>query len=230
MATPIIGNNVMLYRHRDAEDDDVPFACMRSCELSIQTDSKNITSQTSAWFEESKPSISRWSISGDGLMILNNQWNYLYLLQSVKNRDKFTVKFVIDNGDALGITIFSGVVYLNSVSISAGYNAEATYTISLVGSAPYSLTGTTVDPSGVIIIAGSTIAVVQRTANDGDTTFTLTGYEGRNLIYASGGASVLSPIGSAGDYNSGVTWDSATATVTIYIPAVQNESFIFLIQ
>jgi hypothetical protein len=51
-----------------------------------------------------------------------------------------------------------------------------------------------------------------------------------DLVYASRGASVIAPIGSAGAYNSGVTWNSSTGTATVYIPATEAESFIFLIQ
>lgn len=229
-AEPINGKNVMLYRHRDIEDDDVPFACMRSCDLSISTDVKIVTSQASAWFEESKQSISRWNISGDGLIILNDQWNYLYLLQAIKDRERFLVKLVIDNGGIYGLSIFSGIAYIKDVSINASFNEAATYAIQLQGSGEYSLSGTVVTPSGTIIIAGTAIAAVQRTATEGQETFTLAGYVGMNLIYASRGASVIAPIGSAGDYNSGITWDPLTATATLYTPAVADESFIFLIQ
>jgi predicted secreted protein len=230
MANAIIGNNVMLYVYDADLDIDIPFACMRNCDLSIEIDEKITTSQTSAYWEKSKPNIGRWTIQGDGLMILNDQYNYLMLLNLVKNRETIFIKFVIDNGTALGLTIFSGNVWINNVTISSPYEDVATYTVSLKGIEEYSLTGTTVTPGGVIIVSGSAIEVKQSNAIEGQTTFTFSGSSGLDLVYASRGASVIAPIGAAGDYNSGITWDSLTATATIYIPATAGESFIFLIQ
>ena len=163
-------------------------------------------------------------------MILNDEWNYLYLLQQIKDRERFLVKFVIDNGGIYGLSIFSGVAYIKEVGISSPYNDSATYTIQLQGSGEYSLSGTVVTPSGTVIIAGTAIEAVQRTATEGQTIFTLPGYVGMTLVYASRGSAVIAPIGSAGDYNSGITWDPLTATATLYTPAVADESFIFLIQ
>jgi predicted secreted protein len=230
MANAIIGNNVMLYKHDDDLDIDIPFACMRNCDLSIEIDEKITTSQTSAYWEKSKPNIGRWTIEGDGLVILNDQYNYLSLLGAVKNRDVFSIRFVIDNGSALGLTIFSGNVWINSLTISSPYEDLATYAVSLKGVEEYTLSGTSVTPGGVIIISGSPIQVKQSNANEGQTTFTFSGVSGLDLVYASRGASVIAPIGAAGDYNSGITWDSSTGTATIYIPATEGESLIFLIQ
>lgn len=226
----VLGNSVVLYKYRPVENDNVPFACMRNCDLSIEIDEKITTSQSSAYWEESKPNIGRWTIQGDGMVILNDQINYLMLLQSIKDKEQFLVKFVIDNGTALGLVIFSGNVWINTAAISSPYDDMATYTVSLKGTGEYSLTGTTVTSGGVIIVTGTSLQVKQVTATEGQTTFVLSGGAGLDLVYASRGAAVIAPIGSAGAYNEGITWNTATSTATIYSGAAGGESFIFLIQ
>lgn len=230
MADAVIGQNVLIYKHDTDTNTDIPFACLRNCTLSIETDEKITTSQASAFFEESKPNMTRWNISGDGMVILNDQWNYLEILGPIKNREVFQVKFVIDNGTALGLTIFSGNCWFSTCEIASPYDEMATYSISMKGSGEYSLTGTTVTPSGIVIVGGSALQVKQATATEGQTAFTVSGGIGLDLMYASRGASVIAPNGSAGDYNEGITWNSVTGVATIYTGATAGERFIFLIQ
>ena len=230
MANKIKGSNVMIYRHNPDLDEDYLFACMRNAELVFEVDEKITNSQSSAFWEEAKPSISRWMINGDGLMVLAPTWNYLYMVTDLINRERFIAKFVIDNGTPLGLTIFQGTVFFKSFVISAPYGDIATYTVSMKGSGQPSLTGTVVTPSGTTVIAGTAISVVNIKATEGQTTFTISGGIGKTLIYASRGSQVISPMGAAGDFNSGITWDSVTGVATVYIPAVGDESFIFLLQ
>ena len=230
MANKIKGSNVMIYRYNPDLDVDYLFACMRNAELSFEVDEKITNSQSSAFWEEAKPSITRWMINGDGLMVLDATWNYLYMLTDLINRERFIVKFVIDNGTPLGLTIFQGTVFFKSFVVSAPYGDVASYAVSMKGNAAPSLTGTVVTPSGTTIIAGTAISVINQEAIDGQTTFSIPSGIGKTLLYASRGSQVISPMGAAGDFNSGITWDSVTGTATIYIPAVADESFIFLLQ
>ncbi len=98
------------------------------------------------------------------------------------------------------------------------------------GSGAPNISGTTVTPSGTVIIAGTALAVINQVATEGQTVFSIPGYVGRNLVYASRGGTGCTPIGSAGDYNSGITWDSVASVATIYNPATADENFLFLIQ
>ena len=228
MAQKIKGSNIVIYRVTD--DGDVPFACMKNGELLFETDEKITNSQTSAFWEDSIPGLTRWSIAGDGLMTLNNQWNYLYLLTDVINREIFNVKLVIDNGTVEGLSIVEGQMFIRNLALSKVYNAVSTYQVQLKGKGQPSISGTVVTPAGTTIIAGTALTVVNVTAIDGQTTFVLGGGIGKNLVYASSGGIGKSPIGSAGIFNTGVTWDSVTGTATIYIPAVADESWLFILQ
>lgn len=228
MANKIKGNNIVLYRVTD--DGDVPVACMRNGEIMFEVDEKITNSQTSAFWEDSIPSLTRWSISGDGLMFLNDQWNYLYLLTDVINREIFNIKAVIDNGTPEGLSIIEGQMFIRNLTISKVFRDVATYAVQMKGKGQPSISGTTVTPAGTTIIAGTALSVVNVTATEGQTTFTLGGGIGKNLVYASGGGITKSPIGSAGTYNTGITWNSTTGVATVYIGAAADESWIFLLQ
>lgn len=230
MANKIKGSQIVLYRHRVVEDDDVPFACIRNADISFEVDEKLTNSQSSADWEESIVDVTRWSLTGDGLMVLSDQWNYLYLLTSVVDKEQFQIKFVIDNGTPLGLSIVAGNVFIKNLAISSPYGQVATYQFLLKGVGEPSITGTVVTPAGTTIIAGTALEVVNVVATEGQTTFVLAGQIGKNLVYASRGGMTMSPVGSAGAFNSGVTWNPATATATIYSGAVADESFLFLLQ
>lgn len=228
MANKIKSNSIVFYRVTD--DGDVPFACMRNGEIFFDVDEKITNSQDSAFWEDSIPSLTRWGLSGDGLMILNNQWNYLYLLTDVVNREIFNVKAVIDNGTVEGLSIIEGQMFIRNLTLSKTFREVATYQVQMKGKRQPSISGTVVTPAGTTIIAGTALTVVNATAIDGQTTFTLGGGIGKNLVYASGGGIAKSPIGSAGTFNTGITWNSTTGVATIYTPAVADESWIFLLQ
>lgn len=228
MANKLKGSNIVLYRVTD--DGDVPFACMRNGEAFFETDEKITNSQTSAFWEDSIPALTRWGISGDGLITLNDQWNYLYLITDVVNREQFNVKLVFDNGTVEGLSIIEGTMFIRNLTLSKAYREVSTYQVQLKGKGQPSISGTVVTPAGTTIIAGTALTVVNVTAIDGQTTFTLGGGIGKNLVYASNGGITKSPVGSAGTFNSGVTWNSTTGVATVYIPAVADESFLFLLQ
>lgn len=228
MADKIKGSNIVIYRV--TEDGDAPFACMRNGELFFEIDEKITNSQTSAFWEDSIPALTRWGINGDGLMILNNQWNYLYLITDVVNREIFNIKFVIDNGTVEGLSIVEAQMFIRNLTISKTFRDVATYQVQLKGKNQPSISGTVVTPAGTTIIAGTALTVVNATATEGQTSFTLGGGIGKNLVYASHGGITYSPLGSAGSFNTGITWDSLTGIATVYTPCVADESLIFLLQ
>lgn len=228
MANTLKGSNIVLYRVTD--DGDVPFGCMKNAEITFEVDEKITNSQTSAFWEDSIPGITRWNMTGEGLMMLNNQWNYLYLLTDVVNREMFNVKWVMDNGTVEGLSIVEGTMFIRNLVLQKKFNDASMYQVQLKGKGQPSISGTVVTPSGTTIIAGTVLTVFNVTATEGQTTFILAGTIGKNLVYASNGGQTKLPIGSAGAYNSGITWDSATGIATVYIPATGGELFLFLIQ
>jgi hypothetical protein len=227
MATPVIGRNIMLYWRDQVNNIDVPFACALDGTLSIETETKEITSQSSAWVREFKPNLSTWNINISGLVILNNQYNYLYQLTAQKDRQTILVKFVIDNGGVLGLSIFQGNAIILNNTINSPDGEVATYQCTLQGSGPYSLSGTTITPGGTTIISGTIVQVIQTTAASG-TTAVFPGAIGLDMLYCSRGGVAAQPIGSL--VGNGVTWNPATATATFASELFAGEALLGLFQ
>jgi predicted secreted protein len=228
MAELINGRNIILYKYDETTYEDIPFACATASSLSIQTDGREITSQSSAFFREFVPDVTSWSLSCSGFMILNTEYNYLALLDLITNRTLFTVKFVIDNGTVLGLSIFTGQVYISSFTLDAPDDQLGTYSVELTGTGAYSTSGTTVTPGGIIITGGSIVQVFQATATEGQTNITFAGAIGLELLYASRGGIAVQPIGTL--TGNGGTWDIATGVLTLATPAVDGELFLILAQ
>lgn len=218
----------MLYRYDGTTYEDIPFACMTSCSLRLNLSLRDVTSASSSNYTESEPDLISWSISGSGLMILNAQQNYLTIEALFAARSPITVKFVIDNGTVLGLSIFTGLAYISSYTLDAPDDVLGTYAIELTGTGAYSMSGTSVTPGGIIITAGSIIQVFQAVATDGQTSFTFAGAIGLDLLYGSRGGLAIQPIGTL--TGNGGAWDIATGVLTLATPAVDGELFLILVQ
>jgi predicted secreted protein len=183
----VIGKNVMLYWHRTDVDPevDVAFACSTNCAFNVSVDQKEVTSQSSAWFREYKNDIATWNVTCDGLITLSG-FSYLFMLDKQLTREPIEIKFVVDNG-VDGLTIINGICNITSLSINAPYKDVATYNVSLQGSGAYNITGTEVDPSGVIIVGANPVKTKGYTASGGETSITFADTIGYACLYVSRG-------------------------------------------
>ncbi len=208
----VIGKNIMLYKYDVATETDIPFACSTNAVFSVSVDQKEVTSQSSAWYREYKNDIASWTITCDGLVTLNG-YGYLFLLEQQQAREQILVKFVIDNG-VDGLVIISGNCNLSSLSINAPYKDVGTYSVSLQGSGSYGTSGTSVTPSGTVIISGSVYTKGYMAAG-GETTITWTDMIGKSLLYVSrGGIDVQDIIASGTPIDEQVKWVSTTGVLT----------------
>jgi predicted secreted protein len=219
----VTGKNIMLYYHDSVTNTDIPFACSTNCTFNVQVGQKEVTSQTSAWYKEFKNDIASWTISCDGLVTLNN-YGYLFLLQQQQNRTTIQVKFVIDNG-ALGLVIISGLCNLTNLQINGPWKEIATYSVSLQGTGAYGTTGTTVTPSGTVIVAGGVVYDKQYTAAGGETTITWTDMIGKTCLYVSRGGVDVRDIVASGATGEQVAWNSTTGVLT-FPRALESDEFI----
>jgi predicted secreted protein len=212
MADNVIGKNIMLYKYDAETETDIPFACSTNCTFSVNVDQKEVTSQTSAWYREFKNDVATWTITCDGLVTLDN-YGYLFLLEQQQNRETILVKFVIDNG-VDGLVIISGNTNLTSLSINAPYKDIGTYSVSLQGTGAYGTSGTSISPSGVVIVGGSVYSKGY-TAAGAETTITWTDVIGKTCLYVSrGGIDVQNIIVSGTPINEEVKWNSTTGVLT----------------
>jgi predicted secreted protein len=212
MADNVIGKNIMLYKYDAETETDIPFACSTNCTFSVTVDQKEVTSQSSAWYREYKNDVATWNITCDGLVTLDN-YGYLFLLEQQQNRETILVKFVIDNG-VDGLVIISGNTNLTSLSINAPYKDIGTYSVSLQGTGAYGTSGTSISPSGVVIVGGSVYSKGY-TAAGAETTITWTDVIGKTCLYVSrGGIDVQNIIVSGTPINEEVKWNSTTGVLT----------------
>lgn len=208
----VIGKNIMLYKYDVATETDIPFACSTNAVFSVSVDQKEVTSQSSAWYREYKNDVASWTITCDGLITLNG-YGYLFLLEQQQAREPILVKFVIDNG-VDGLVIISGNCNLSSLSINAPYKDVGTYSVSLQGNGAYGTSGTSVTPSGTVIISGSVYTKGYMAAG-GETTITWTDMIGKSLLYVSrGGIDVQDIIASGTPIDEQVKWVSTTGVLT----------------
>lgn len=218
MADLIKGKNIMLYYHEAPSETypdgrDIPFACSTNCTFSVQADQKEVTSQSSAYYREYKIDIATWTISCDGIVTLNG-YGYLNFLTIQQDRTPISIKFVIDNG-ADGLVVISGTCNLASFQMNGPFKDIATYSVSLQGTGAYTTTGTSVDPSGTVIIAGGAVYTRGYTAAGAETSITLSDMIGKTCLYVSrGGVDVQNIISSGTPVNEEVKWVSATGILT----------------
>ena len=208
----VIGKNIMLYKYDALTETDIPFACSTNATWSVQVDQKEVTSQTSAWYREYKNDIASWSVTCDGLVTLNG-YGYLFLLEQQQAREQILVKFVIDNG-VDGLVIISGNCNLTNLNINAPYKEVGTYSVTLQGSGAYGTSGTSITPSGTVIIGGS-VYTKGYTAAGGETTITWADMVGKGALYVSrGGVDVQDIISTGTPIDEQVKWVSTTGVLT----------------
>ena len=163
-------------------------------------------------------------------MVLDD-YSYLFMLQSQLDREVHLIKFVIDNGTAGGLVIVSGLVWLQSISITGANKDIGTYQATFQGTGPYSLAGTTITPVG-ILIQGTTVQVLQYTAAGGETSIAIPGGAGKTMLYGSRGGTAFETIVYSGSPGTGCTWTISTGTLAVDsgVPFFTGEKIIILVQ
>ncbi len=196
----------------------VPFGAATNCSFEVSVDQKEVTSQTSAWFKEFKNDVASWSINADGFVALSD-YSYLFLANLQLTRQSILIKFQVDNdnGDGsgtLGYSVFTGLANLSSLSLSAGVEAASTYSVSLQGSGAYTIAGTQVTPTGVVV-TGSNVVMFDYTAAGGETTVTFSGAIGKICVSVSRGGVEVRGIATSGvPTGENVTFNASTGVIT----------------
>lgn len=137
MAVKVNGNNVILYKVDTSTfpATESPFACSTSCSFYSETELTEISSASNAYFRESNANLSKWTMSCNGIITLDN-FSYDEMLQYQKDRLYLLVRFEIDNG-VDGKRYISGYCFIGSISINGNYKEIGTYNVNLVGTGKY---------------------------------------------------------------------------------------------
>ena len=207
---------------------NIPFACSTNATFSVQVDQKEVTSQSSAWYREFKNDVASWTLTCDGLITLSG-YGYNQMLQIQQLRESIGIDFVIDNG-VNGLSVITGNVNLTSLQLNAPYKEIGTYSVSLQGSGPYGLTGTTA-ASGAVIIRGGSVYTKGFTAVGGETTITWSDLIGKSALYVSrGGVDVQDILSTGTPIDEQVKWVESSGVLTFSRALESGEYVRFLAQ
>ena len=112
------------------DDGLKPIAHCTSASLSMNMDLRDSTTKSSLGFSESLGGLRSWELSGDAFVDIvedTSESDILELFTEWKERAAVLVSF-----GAAGIS-YTGSAFITSISIDAGVEENATYSISLTG-------------------------------------------------------------------------------------------------
>lgn len=173
----IKGSQILLYKN------ELEFGCSTECSINLQTELKEITSQTSAFWREYKNNFKTWSVNISGLTGTNG-YTFAAISQDWINGTTVTINMVFNAGTEY-IT-FSGSAKIVSVELSGNYRQTGNYSVQLQGSGALTITNTITPP-----ITSSTVKTAVYTATGGETTINLGGSVNmQELLFVARGSSV----------------------------------------
>jgi predicted secreted protein len=231
MPSVINGTNILLFQYDTVSGLGVPFGAATNCTFNTSVDQVEVTTTNSSSFKEYLGSQINWSISADGFIALSD-YSYLFLLTKLRAKEQIVVKFQIDNdnddgsGD-LGFSVFTGLANIVNLDMTGPVEGASTYSVSLQGTGAYTITGTQVTPTGVVVV-GSNVVMFDYTAAGSETTITWTGAIGLSCVTVTRGGIEVRTIQTSGvPTGENVTFNSSTGTLTFATArALESDEFV----
>jgi TP901-1 family phage major tail protein len=120
----------------------VMVGCARSSSISMSTEMLNAACKEVGAWSASLPGQKSWEISTDGVLVVDvpedaAQYRGFDFVKAWLAGTKLAVKF---GTDKTGHQVFNGDVYISNVEMTGEYEGEATYSVSLTGTGPLTLT------------------------------------------------------------------------------------------
>ena len=230
MASAVNGTNIILYYYNPVTLEGIPFGAATNCSFNVSVEQIEVTSQCSSWFKQFKNDVASWTVDCDGFIALSN-YSYLFLANLQLSREPIMIKFQIDNDNGgvvnLGHTVFTGTANLTSLSISGPVENTSTYSVSLQGSGPYTISGTQVTPGGVVVV-GTNVTMYDYTATGGQTSITWAGSVGMSCVTVTRGGIEVRSIGTSGTpTGENVVFNTSTGTLTFASArALESDEFV----
>ena len=190
-----------------------------NCTFDVSTEQIEVTSQCSSWFKQFKNDVSTWNITCDGFISITG-FTYLNLLQLQLNRTPMVIKFSIDNDNGngsgtYGYSIFNGTANITNISIAGPVENTSTYSLSLQGTGPYTISGTQAPTNGDSMVNISSVRMLTYTAAGGEASITFATAIGYSCISVTRGGVEVRTINSTGTpTGEDVTFNSSTGVLT----------------
>lgn len=207
----------------------VPFGASTNCTFNTSVDQVEVTTTNSESYKEFLGSQISWNISADGFIALSD-YSYLFLLNKLQTKEQIIVKFQIDNDNGtgsgtLGYSVFTGLANIVNLDMSGPVEGASTYSVTLQGTGPYTVTGTQVTPTGVVI-ESSNVSMQQYTAFGGETTITFSTQIGSTCLSVTRGGIEVRSISTSGvPTGENVTFNSSTGVLT-FARALEADEFV----
>jgi predicted secreted protein len=207
----------------------IPFGASTKCSFTTSVDQIEVTTTNSESYKEFLGNQISWNISADGFIALSD-YSYLFLLNKLQTKEQIIVKFQIDNDNgsgsgALGYSVFTGLANIVNLEMSGPVEGASTYSVTLQGTGPYTVTGTQVTPTGVVIESGN-VTMQQYTAFGGETTITFSTQIGTSCLSVTrGGLEVRTILTSGAPTGENVTFNSSTGVLT-FARALEADEFV----
>lgn len=112
-------------------------AYSQTCKLNLSLDMRDTSNKDTIGWKKVLPGMKNWSAEVSGLVALDVNYNYSYLMNLILNSTSVAVKFKTANSDDY---YYSGAAYLQTVSIDAGNQANVTYSATFVGDGALAVT------------------------------------------------------------------------------------------
>jgi predicted secreted protein len=207
----------------------IPFGSSTNCSFNTSVDQVEVTTTNSSSFKEYLGSQINWSITADGFVALND-FSYLFLLNKLRSKEQILVKFQIDNdnndgSNTLGYSVVSGLANLVNLDMAGPVEGASSYNVSLQGTGIYTIIGTQVSPSSVLI-KGTNVVMFDYTAAGAETFVTWAGSIGLTCVSVTRGGIEVRTIGTVGaPTDENVTFNSSTGTLT-FARALESDEFV----
>lgn len=229
MASVINGTNILLYQYDPETEEGIPFGAATNCTFSTSVDQVEVTTTNSESYKEYLGSQISWNISADGFIALSD-YSYLFLLNKLQTKEQIVVKFQIDNdngdgSETLGYSVFTGLANIVNLDMSGPVEGASTYSVSLQGTGPYTVSGTQVTPGGVVIET-SNVTMQQYTAFGGETSITFLAQIGTTCLSVTRGGLEVRTISNTGSpIDDNVVFNSSIGVLT-FARALDADEFV----
>jgi TP901-1 family phage major tail protein len=111
-----------------------------SASLSISQDLRDSTTKSSGGFQENLAGLRSWEVSGDGFVdFTTTTTNTINTTELIGFMLEAQADAVVEVSFGVGATTYDGLAFLTSLSMDAGVEENATYSVSLQGTGALAL-------------------------------------------------------------------------------------------
>jgi len=135
--TSVINDTLEIIVTRSGETNNQyePVAHSTSASFSISQDYRDITTKDSGGFQANASGLRSFEISTDALQDYTSDLDFQELFNNIGDRESMTVRFAERDTGGSSDKYYEGTVFVTSLSMDAGVEDNATYSVTFTGTA-----------------------------------------------------------------------------------------------